>query len=187
MKRLMLPVLILILFAGQAAAAPAVDQERLQQVKRDTTLFSKILGEVLKQSFDNPFALSAEPQGTYLEDYGISISFLLRINRGSIRGIYGETRYRSNTPDSNLSKQEKLKLVKRITSRTLVDYGGTIRGLKDGERISVCAHVEDRSEWDTGNRMSVIVISGTRKEIVNMSQADLSDEDLLRQLNILEY
>jgi len=187
MKRVMLLVMTMILLQGQLFAAETVDQEKLQVVKRDTALFSKILGEVLKHSFDNPFAISADPHGSYLEGYGISISFLLRINRGSIRGIYGETRYRKNTPGEVLSKQEKLALVRKITSRTLVDYGGTIRGLNDKERISICAHVEDRNEWDSGKKMSVIVVSGTRDEIIEMSKADLSDDDLLKQLKILEY
>ena len=187
MKRVMLFVLILILLAAPAAAWPAIGPAELELVKRDTALFTKILGEVLKQNFDNQYALSDEPQGTYLEEYGLSVSFLLRINRGNIRGIFGQSRSRGNFPDSGLSKTEKLELVKKITSRTLVDYGGTIRGLKEGERISICAHVEDRSEYDSGKKLSVIVISGTRKEIVNMSKADLSDEDLLRQLDILEY
>ena len=187
MKRLMLLILSMILLQGQLFSAEAVDLQRLRQVKRDTELFSKILGEVLKHSFENPFAMGADPQGSYLEGYGISISFLLRINRGSIRGIYGEPRYRQNNRNDGLTKKEKLELVKKITSRTLVDYGGTIRGLNDVERISICAHIEDRNEWDSDKKMTVIVVSGSREEIIEMSKADLSDDDLLRQLNTLEY
>ncbi len=180
-------ILALFFLRGGFAAADPIDRERLQQVKRDTVLFSKIVGEVLKQSFDNPFALSEEPQGSYLEGYGVSISFLLRRNRGSIRGIYGEIRYPEKSRNAGMSKEEKLDLVKKITSRTLVDYGGTIRGLNDDERVTISAHIEDRSEWDPANKMTIIVISGTKKKINEMSKADLSDDERLRQLNSLEY
>jgi hypothetical protein len=186
--RLWIKILLgMLLLQGQFALAGPLNGERLQQVKRDTALFSKIVGEVLKQSFDNPFALSVEPQGSYLEGYGVSISFLLRINRGSIRGIYGETRYPENSRNAGMSKEEKLALVKKITSRTLVDYGGTIRGLDDEDRVSISAHIEDRNEWDSTDKMTIIVVSSTKKEINQMSKEDLSDADILRQLNTLEY
>ncbi len=187
MRRLKYIFLAAFLFHGSLAPALAVSPEKLEKVKRDTALFSKIVGEVLKQSFDNPFALSSEPQGSYLEGYGVSVSFLLRINRGSIRGFYGEIRYPEKSGEAGLSKEEKLQLVKKITSRTLVDYGGTIRGLDDHEKVSISAHVEDRNEWDPAGKMTIIVVSGTKKEITLMSRKDLPDEDLLRQLNTLEY
>lgn len=187
MRWLNIILLATLLLQGSFVQAEPLNGEGLQQVKRDAALFSKIVGEVLKQSFDNPFALSAEPQGSYLEGYGVSISFLLRINRGSIRGIYGETRYPETSRNAGMSKVEKLSLVKKITSRTLVDYGGTIRGLDDDERISISAHIEDRNEWDPAGKMTIIVVSGTKKEINEMSKEDLTDEDLLRQLNTLEY
>jgi len=180
-------ILAVILIQGGFVQAEPVNREKLQQVKRDTALFGKILSEVLKQSFDNPFALGSDPQGSYVEGYGVSISFLLRINRGSIRGIYGEIRYPEKGRDAGMTKEEKLALVKKITSRTLVDYGGTIRGLNNSEHVSISAHIEDRNEWDQADKMTIIVISGTVKEINEMSNADLSDQDLLRRLKILEY
>ncbi len=180
-------LLATFLLRGDFALAEPADGEKIMQVKRDTALFSKIVGEVLKQSFDNPFALSEEPQGSYLEGYGVSISFLLRINRGSIRGIYGEVMYPEKSRNAGMSKEEQLELVKKITSRTIIDYGGTIRGLADNEHVSISAHIEDRNEWDPARKMTIIVISGTKKKINEMAQANLSDEERLRQLHTLEY
>jgi len=181
--------LILAVFLLQAALAQAqgLEPERLEQVKRDTALFSKIVGEVLKQRFENPFALSVDPQGSYLPGYGISVSFLLRINRGSIRGIYGEVSPRESTRDAGMSRNEKVALVKKLTARTLVDYGGTIRGLDSDEKVAISAHIEDRSEWDPARKTTIVVVSGTKGEIDQLSRDSLPDEELLTRLTILEY
>lgn len=188
MRRIVLIVLLAVtVFHLTLSPIAGMDREKLQQVKRDTELFSTILEEVLKQHFDNPFALSVEPQGSYLEGYGLSISFLLRINRGSIRGIYGAINYPESNRNQELSKEEKLELVKKITCRTLVDYGGTIKGLEDDQRVSISAHIEDRNEWNREAKMTIIVVSGLKKEINRLSKGDFSDQELRRQLTILEY
>lgn len=179
-------ILVFVLLQSVQLQAQTFENGRLEQVKRDTALFSKIVAEVLKQNFDNPFAISMDPQGSFLEGYGVSISFLLRINRGSIRGIYGEV-MAGERDESSLSRGEKLALVKKLMVRTLVDYGGTIKGLEDHEKVAISAHVEDRSEWDPASKMTIIVVSGTKKEINQLSRDNLPYEELLERLNILEY
>jgi hypothetical protein len=168
---------------GQAQAK--LDVESLVLLKKDTRIFESIIEEVLKQHFDNPFAIAGEPKATYLKDYGVSVSFHLKINRGTIRTFYGEVK--SPLIGKARSKEQQLRTVRETMEEALADYGGTLKQLQAQERIAICAHIEDRNELDSAKGRTVIVISVQKRDVDSYTMRKIGLDEFRKQVELLEY
>jgi hypothetical protein len=181
------PILLVALLAVGAAThgqnAPA--EGAMASIKKESRIFERIVGEVLKQNFDNPFALAAEPQAAYLPDYGIVVSFHLKINRGTIRAFYGPIINPNTT--SPQTTNEQLETVKKTTMQALADYGNTIKDLPPGQQISICAQVEDRNELDTSKNRTDIIISVVKKDLDLYTMRKIDYDEFKRRVQLVEY
>ncbi len=145
----LITIFLLTGISGYAQSLPGT--ESLAQLKKETRILESIVLEVLKQHFNHPYAIAGEPKATYLKDYGVTINFHLKINRGTIRTFQGEV---SNPlVGAPGSKREQVQTVKSIMVETLGDFGATLKMLEGKDRIAVCAHIEDRNELDTSERI----------------------------------
>ncbi|MCZ6486344.1 MAG: hypothetical protein O6826_11675, partial [Acidobacteria bacterium] len=60
-------LLVLLLTGTTAFAGPDINLELL---KKNTRIFERIVSEIISQNFPNPFAVTGEAEGSYLEGYG---------------------------------------------------------------------------------------------------------------------
>jgi hypothetical protein len=168
-----------------AFAQEVAEDEQLIQLKKESSIFESIVAEVLRQNFEHPFAVAAEPKAAYLSGYGLTVSFHLRINRGTIRSIYGEM---VNPVGKNTrTKSQQLKTVKDSMIEVIGDYGGALKRLSDDERISICAHVEDRNELNAAEKNTIVVISASKRDTDLFSKQEIDLEEFRQRMEILEY
>ncbi len=181
------PILLVVLFAVGSATygQSAPDEGGMASIKKESRIFERIIGEVLRQNFDNPFALAAEPQAAYLPDYGIVVSFHLKINRGTIRAFYGPII--NPVTSSPQTTSEQLETVRETTIQALADYGNTIKDLPPGQQISICAHVEDRNELDTTKSRTDIIISVVKEDVDLYTTRKIDYDEFKRRVRLVEY
>ena len=179
-------LLAFFLFTGVSGYAQELPgTESLAQLKKESRIFESIIEEVLKQHFNHPFAIAGKPKATYLENYGVSVTFHLRINRGTIRTFSEEVRNPLvNAPGS---RKGQVKTVKTAMIDTLADFGGTLKKLLSQDRIAICAHVEDRNELDTSNNMSIVVVNVKKGDIEQFATKAITLEEFKQRVEVLEY
>ncbi|MDA2923684.1 hypothetical protein MYX65_03335 [Acidobacteria bacterium AH-259-L09] len=165
-----------------ATAALAGENPDLVLLKKNTEIFERIVSEILKQNFPNPFALTGEPEGTYLRGYGVVVSFHLNINRSRIRTPFGEIPGRVERP-----KEEQLRILKDSMLRCLADYGATFKQLTGPNRISISVHVEDRNELDPTKKTTVMVISASQEDVDLFTTKKISLEEFKDKVDVVEY
>jgi hypothetical protein len=165
----------------------AIGQQNLnlEMLKRDTQIFENIVAEVLKQNFTHPFAIQSGPLAAYLQGYGVSVSFHLRINRLKIRTPFGEVD--DPTGGSSRSKSEQLQTVKDSMIRVLADYGNAIKQISGHDKISISAHVEDRYELDPARNQTVMVFTVTKDNIDLYNMKRIPFETFRERVMIAEY
>jgi hypothetical protein len=187
-QRVFCRILGIVLVLGSAVwsfGAQSVKPNELAQLKRDSAILERILGEVLRQNFENPFALTAEPQAAYLNDYGVTLSFHLKINRGTIRFFYGEIR--NPRVQSPRDKRQQIEKVRELMIETLADYGVTIKQLDPAQRLSLCGHIEDRNELDASKKVTVLVVSASKEDIDLYASRKISLDAFRERLQVTEY
>ena len=174
-------VLSIFLLAGTTTfAAGNLD---LSQLKRNTRIFEGIVDEVVKQSFSNPFAVTEGAKASYLQEYGIAVSFQLNINRSSIRTPFGLV----SRGEENRPKEEQLRILKDSMVRLLGDYGGTFKQLSGENFIAITAHVEDRNELDPTRSTTIVIISASKKDVDLVTSGGISSEQFEERVRIIEY
>jgi hypothetical protein len=178
-------LLVAVCLTGVSGRAQVIDDEGLSQIKRDSRVFENIIGEVLRESFDNPFAIAAEPRAAFLQGYGLNVTFHLKINRGTIRGPWGEI----NNPwtKQSQSKEEQVKGIKESMIQALADYGNTVKHLDPSHRITVCAHIEDLNELDKSKSRTVLILSVRKRDIVQYVTSRMNLEKFKKSVQVLEY
>jgi hypothetical protein len=179
----LLAVWLLTGISGNAQSLPGT--ESLAQLKKETRIFESIIQEILKQHFDHPYAIAAEPKAAYLRDYGVSISFHLKINRGTIRTFSGETT--SSLVNAPGSKQTQVQTVRATMIDTLADFGTTLKRLNGNDRIAICAHIEDRNELETSKRTSILVVSAKKTDIEQLSMKSITLDEFKSRTDVLQY
>jgi hypothetical protein len=181
------PILLVAILAMGAATfgQNPSDEGGMASIKKESRIFERIIGEVLKQNFDNPFALAAEPKAAYVPDHGIVVSFSLKINRGTIRAFYGPIiNPKRTTPQTTA---EQLRTVREAVMQALADYGSTIRDLPPGLQISICAHVEDRNELDTTKNRTDIIISAVKEDVDLYTTKKIDYDEFKKRARLVEY
>ena len=174
-------VLLVLLFSGTAALALDLDMGLL---KKNTQIFERIVGEILTQNFPNPFALTGQAEGSYVQGYGVVVSFHLNINRSRIRTPFGEIPARTEGQRSN---NEQLDLLRESMVRCLADYGTAFKQLEAEDRISINAHVEDRNELDATKKTTVVVISTSKEDLDLLTTEKITFEQFEGRIRVLEY
>ncbi len=174
-------ILWVLLLSGPAALAVDLDLELL---KRNTQIFERIVGEILTQTFPNPFALTGQAEGSYVQGFGVVVSFHLNINRSRIRTPFGEIPARTEGPRSNA---EQLRVLKESMVRSLADYGTAFKQLDAEDRISINAHVEDRNELDVSKKTTIVVISTSKQDLDLLTTEKISFEQFEERISVLQY
>jgi len=175
-----------LLMTGTVGAAGQVGADRkLGELKQDTRVFEKIINEVLRQKFSNPFAIAAGPQAAYLPGYGVVVTFYLKISRGTIRGFQKEIPIEPES--ATRSRADQIDMVQEIMRQSLGDYGSTLKNLGNAESVAVCAIVEDRNELDPSRSRTDLVISSSKENIDLFSTKRIDREEFNRRLNWVEY
>ncbi|MBI4446499.1 MAG: hypothetical protein HY645_11395 [Acidobacteria bacterium] len=157
----------------------------LAAFKSETRVFEGIMDNLLKQTFKDPFALTVEPKGTYLQGYGMVFFVHLNINRSKIRTPFGEM----DAPRSmaEKSKEEQIRLIKELTIQCLADYGATMKQLAGQDRITISAHVEDRNELDPSKDTTVLVFSATKDDIELFTLKKITIEKFRERVHLFQY
>jgi len=177
-------VTVVVLLCGFATlnAQQTLD---LAMVKRDTAVFEKIVGEVLTQNFSSPFAITAEPRGAYLQGYGLSVSFQLNINRGTIRTPFGTMRAPASVNQRN--REQQIRLVRETMTQCLADYGHSLKQLGPHDHITIQAHIQDRNELDPAKSTTVLVMSVLKDDLNLLATRKISPETFKERVHVLMY
>lgn len=157
----------------------------LATLKRDTEIFEGIVQKVLKQNFKDPFVITAEPKGAYLQGYGVIFSFQLNISRNKIRTPFGEIDMPPKVVD--LSKDEQIRLVKVSMIQCLADYGSSIKQLGGTDRVTISAHIDDRNELDPAKNTTVLVFTASRDDIELYTLKRISLDKFKDRVLVLQY
>lgn len=173
-----------ILLFGGPTSSPANGLD-LSLLKRDTQVFERIVSEVVKQNFTHPFAFPAEPEGVYLNGYGVVVSFHLNINRSFIRTPFGDKRIRGM--EETRSTEEQIQILRTALISCLADYGITFKQLTGEDRIAVSAHVEDRNELDPSKNRTIVLLSVSKSDVERYARKEISLEEFKRRVESVLY
>lgn len=182
-------VLVVGLLAQMAVPADRTTEgetARLQAIQRDSRVFEKIVAELLRQSFQNPFSIAAEPRSTYLPRYGLVLSFHLKLNRAVLPGLGSGREAQAAGPGAESIDQELAK-VRELMLRSLGEYGSTLKHLRGDDWVSLCAFVEDRSQLDPVRRRHDLAVSVQRRWIDEYARGLISWEGFVERAEVLEY
>ena len=181
--------ILICLVAFLGAGIPTLGAEgpgpRVAEIKKDARVFEKIVTEVLRQSFENPFAVTAEPQAAFIPGYGVVVSFYVKINRGTLRGFTGDAG-KSESGQAR-STDEQLALVRETVLRSLAEYASTLKHLSSNERVAICAHVEDRNDLDSSRNRTEIVASSLKSDIDEYLTRKIDGDEFRSRVQYLEY
>jgi hypothetical protein len=177
--------LVACLSSGISTFGASKPDPRVAEIKKDARVFEKIVTEVLRQTFENPFAVSADPQAAFVPGHGVVVSFLVKINRGTLRGFTEASA--DADPGRPRSTEEQLERVRETVLRSLAEYAGTLKHLSSGERVTICAHVEDRNELDPSKSRTDIVASSLKSDIDEYLTRRIDDSEFRRRVQYLEY
>ena len=174
-------IALISLSLAPAAAGYGLNMDLL---KRDTQVFEGIIASVLRQNFEF-FEIDAEPKAAYLDGFGITVDFRLKINRSSIRSPFGERPQTGKTPGRTV--RQHIQTVRAAMVRILADYGGSIKQLEPGQKIAITAHIEDRNVIDPVHASTVIVFSVNKEDVELFSQRKLALGGFSQRVSITEY
>lgn len=169
------------------AGAPGVETgSRLEEIKRDSRVYEKIVAELLRQNFENPFSIAAEPRAVFLPDFGVVVSFQLKLNRAALRG-FGTEQELSAALTRSVPLAEELAKVRRVMFQALAEFGSTLKHLESREQIALSAHVEDRTELDPLRRRRDIVMICRRGLVDDFMRGSVDREAFEKAVQVVEY
>ncbi|MEE8584456.1 MAG: hypothetical protein V3T83_06340 [Acidobacteriota bacterium] len=183
-------LLVFVLLASLLGGV-ALGQKKLNTalLKQDARIFRGIVHEVLKQNFPHRFALEAEPLVTYLQGYGIVVSFELFINRPDLPTPFSKE-FRSKegkAAQPAKSKEEQVELVRQKMIACLADYGSAFKQLSSHDRIAISAHIEDRAEFNQASQRSVLVMSASMDDIQLLNMRRITSDQFQERVNVIRY
>jgi hypothetical protein len=176
-------VLMILLFAPGAALAQ--QNINLTLLKRDTQIFEGIITQLLKQHFTDPFALTAEPKGVYLQGYGIAVSFHVSVNRARIRSPWDPIR--NPRAPAQPTKEAQIELIKQTMIQSLADYANSIKQLGAHENITIAAHIEDRHELNPEKSRTVITMTVTKDNVNLLAMKRINLDGFKQRINVTQY
>ncbi len=177
-----------MILGGAVWAQNALDFATL---KRDTQVFERILDEKLRQSFSNPFAVTGDPQASYLQGYGLVVSFHLNVNRARVRTPFGEMDVGTRSPSpadwSSERRDQQFQKVRELLVECLSQYAVAIQQLNAHDRVSISAHIEDRNELDPLRRKTVLVVTASRDDVDLLAIRRITPSQFRERLHVLQY
>ena len=176
-----------VLTAGWMLGVNGLAQQHLnlERLKQDGQIFERIVHEVLKQNFSDPFAITGEPRGAYLRGYGMLFSFQINVNRRTIRTPFGEVR--DPRPVTERTTEEHMRVIKNALMDALVEYGDSIRQLGGHDRISIAAYVDDRNELDPRKSRRTLVLTAAKDDLDLVAMKKISLENFRDRVDVVEY
>lgn len=177
----------LAVLAGWLSGVTGLAQQHLnlERLKQDTEIFERIVHEVLKQNFSDPFAITSEPRGAYLQGYGMLFSFQINVNRRTIRTPFGEVR--DPRPTSRRTTEEHMRVIRTTLVDTLMEYGDSIKQLGGHDRISIAAYVHDRNELDARKSRKTLVLTTSKDDVDLVAMEKISAENFRDRVDVMEY
>lgn len=177
----------LVVFAGWLSSVNGLAQQHLnlERLKQDTEIFERIVHEVLKQNFSDPFAITSEPRGAYLQGYGMLFSFQINVNRRTIRTPFGEVR--DPRPTSRRTTEEHMRVIRTNLIDVLIEYGDSIKQLGGHDRISIAAYVDDRNELDARKSRKTLVLTASKDDVDLVAMKKISAENFKDRIDVMEY
>ena len=182
MRKTLFVFLVAVMFEGLGFSQARLN---LTELKQDTHVFERIVDERVKLNFTNPFAITGSPQASYMQGYGVMVTFRLRIDRGKIRLPFGEI----DAPNklNKVAVKKKIEKVRKILSDCLATHAGSIKQLGAHDRISISAHIEDRNELDPIKRRRVLVITTTKDDADLLTMRKITQDEFMKRLHVLDY
>lgn len=177
------PVFILLFLITPVYGAEEVD---LETMKGDTQIFEAVLREMLNQTFESPFAVDSEPQATYLPDYGVVVSFRIRINRASLSPKLAGIRALTGS-SATLSKSDQIKKIKSRLLEAISNHAGAIQQVRPADHISVCAHIEDRNELNPSEKETIVVFTVRKNDLDQLNRGRLDVDEFKSRVTVVEY
>ncbi len=167
---------------------PAWGQSSLNfaTLKNDTEVFERIIDARLKQVFSNPFVISGSPQASYLQGYGVVVTFELNIHRSTIRTPFGEMVAPQQTGTAR-PRDAQIAQVQDIMIQCLSEHSKFIKQLNAHDQISLSARIEDRNELDPVKRRTLLVITSTRDDVELLAMQKITEEEFRGRMHILRY
>lgn len=177
----------LVVLAGWLSSVNGLAQQHLnlERLKQDTEIFERIVHEVLKQNFSDPFAITGEPRGAYLQGYGMLFSFQINVNRRTIRTPFGEVR--DPRPTSKRTTEEHMRVIRTTLIDALMEYGDSIEQLGGHDRISIAAYVDDRNELDVRKSRKTLVLTASKDDVDLVALKKISAENFRDRVGVMEY
>ena len=182
MRKTLLVFLVAMMFEGLGLGQARLN---LTELKQDTHVFERIVDERVKLNFANPFAMTGSSQASYMQGYGVLVTFHLRIDRGKIRLPFGEIDAPNKLNKEAVKKQ--IARVQEILSECLSTHAGSIKQLGAHDRISISAHIEDRNELDPLARRRVLVITTTKDNADLLAMRRITQDEFMSRLHVLDY
>ncbi len=181
----------IIVILAVLISTPILGQQRMNMslLKQDTRIFEGIVGNVLNQKFTHPYALESEPMATYVQGYGIVVTFHLNINRATIRLPFGDViQSRAVVEEAEKrSRDEQIETLQEAMSECLAAYASAIKQLSGHDRVTVNAHVEDRSERDPKRKKTILVLSSLKDDIDLLAMRKITPEEFRSRLSKVRY
>lgn len=178
---------LLVFFSIFVLESPVAGQARLNLInlKQDTHVFEKIVDERVKLNFTNPFAMTANSQASYVQGYGVVVTFHLRIGRAKIRLPFDEI----DAPDTlnNKEVEKEIRKVREILIDCLSTHADSIKQLGAHDKISISAHIEDRNELDPIMRIRVLVVTTTKDNADLLAMRQITPGEFRQRLHVLNY
>ena len=197
----------LLTFVAIAFIGPSVlggqGEINLPDMKKDASVFERILDERLKLVSSNPFAVMDGSRASYIKGYGVVVTLHLRIDRFGL-----STRSFANLKDTSSKEEkietfrnllrsrlqapqgetgEKIKEIQQILVECLSNNVNTFRQLDTQEKVSISVHTENRSELDPNKRHRILVVTTTKGNSDLLAMRQITADEFRERLHFLDY
>jgi hypothetical protein len=170
-------------FDGKQTAENKIDYAAIQQnILQFETAINEVIGSTFRSS---PFAMVQKTKGAYLNEYGISFTFLVNIHRAMVTTPFGRKQSRAAaTPELKKKITEELK--NRLI-RALQNQGKNFLQLGNQDHVTIIAFIEDRNFPDEPNGNKTIILTALKKDLDELGNRSDRFDEFKKRINIVEY
>lgn len=188
MEQIIKAVLVSSVLAwGVSAAAPgAGGKPAYAEIKREIQVFENIINTSLSQVVPHPMFISDKARGTFLEGYGEVFSLSVNLNRGYV--LFSAQPAGSASEKSVREQNARtVAVVKNSLVQILWQYGNSLISLQQDHKISIIAHVLNRTFEDRTPSNRVLVLTVVVRDLALVQTGKVSMEDFKRKVQTVEY
>jgi hypothetical protein len=192
-KKNVIALILLCWALGLSIAAQAAGKKQNSEnevnyaaANQEILRFETVINGVINSTFSsNPFAVVQKAKGAYLEDYGISFSFLINIHRAVVSTPFGQFRSREDiTPEL---KKRRIDELKEKLIVVLQENGQMFQQLRKDNYVTIIAFFEDRNIPGEPNANKTIVLRALKKDLDEFSHRTDSLQQFKQRMKIIEY